>query len=173
MRENRIYYITRKRGQYLRTFIGTFVRFARTRREDGSRGILIKIITGIRRYWSAFKSKSDKDPNKCRVPIALTAMWRQAVSRATGWSEGRPCPRWTPLRNASSTGPNDPRSRTHRGSWWYLGRTNVVRTCSRERCLVLATVAGKIVTSSATYPHKRLRCILRQLSISNLLIASR
>jgi len=135
--------------------------------KDGSRDSN-KNNYSIRRCWLAPKSKSDKTPNKCRGPIALTETscfeGHQMIRETTVLSTS------TPLRNASSSSPNDSRSQAHRGPWWYLGRTNVVWTYSC--CLVLATVAGKIVPPPRRI-HRRLHCILRQLSISNLLIALR
>lgn len=63
--------VTKKKETEFRTSIDVFLRFAHTQRKNGSRGTN-KNNYGIRRYWSASKSKSDKAPNKCRGPIALT-----------------------------------------------------------------------------------------------------
>lgn len=105
-------------------FVSSFARG-----EDGSRD---ESNYGIRHCYSAPKSKSDKGPNKCRGPIALTV--ETSCREGHRMIQETIVSRRTPLRNASSSDPNDSRSWTHQESWWYLNRTNVARICSRERC---------------------------------------
>lgn len=138
--------------------------------------VLIKIIT--------VSVVAARRPNRNLIRELINAVagrGGQATSRATGSSETTVPSSWSslfrwPLRNASSSGPNDSRTWTHQGPWWYLGRTNVSRDPQHGTGSLSFTIVILVVKTSLAYCRRQRRSacsldrILLELSVTNLAI---